>query len=224
VLREVTDYNAIFSVTQAVRMNVTSLRGFLQLGEAQFKTASPAACDPVFFRNCCGELDKIEKGAQKLELSRIITDREFAFKAGDADAMEFLARVFQAVRAKAVLKKVEVETRFDTRMQRLRIDPDVTGMVLQQFLERLLDFAAAGKMQAVGVAKEGQVELLVRFQPGEGAGRAPAAAAGMPDLQRDFHHILISRAVTRQGGRMDLEVTAERGFLFRLVFPGTAAE
>jgi hypothetical protein len=224
VLREVTNYNAIFTLTQGVRMNVTSLKGFLQLGENNFKATSPASYDPVFFRNCYGELEKIEKGAQKLELSRIITDREFAFKTGDVDATEFLTRIFQSVRTKAVLKRIEVDTRFDTRLQRLRIDPEVTAMVLQQFLERLLDFASAGKLQSVGVAKEDRVELLVKFQPGDGSGRAPAAAAGMPDLRRDFHHILASRVIARQGGQMDLEVTAERGFLFRLTFPGTPAE
>lgn len=224
VLREVTNYNAIFHLTQAVRMNVTSLRGFLQLGEDNFKTTSPAAYDPVFFRNCSGELDKIEKSVQKLELSRIITDGDFVFKTGHADAREFFTRVFQTIRTKAVLKKIELETRFDTRLQRLRIDPDVTALAMQQFLERLLDFASAGRLQAVGVAKEDQVELLVRFQPGDSAGRAPVASTGLPDLQRDFHHVLVSRTIVRQGGRMELQADAGRGFLFRLTFPGVAAE
>lgn len=224
VLREVTNYNAIFTLTQAVRINVTSLRGFLQLGEDNLKTTSPSAYDPVFFRNCSGELDKIERSTQKLELTRIITDGEFVFKTGHVDAKEFLTRIFQAIRTKAVLKKIELETHFDTRLQRLRIDPDVTALVMQHFLERLLDFFSAGKLQAVGVAKEDQMELLVRFQPGDGAGRPPVTVAGLPDLQRDFHYVLASRAITRQGGQMDLQVTAERGFLFRVAFPGTVAE
>jgi len=106
-------------------------------------------------------------------------------------------------------------------MQRLRIDPDVTAWCCT-IPERLLDFAAAGKMQAVGVAKEGQVELLSGSSPGRGPGGRPPAAAGCR-LQRISTTSLIRRAVTRQGGRMTWR--SPRAWLpLRLVFPGTAAE
>jgi len=100
VLRECHRYNAIFSVTQAVRMNVTSLRGFLQLGEAQFKTASPAACDPVFFPTVTGIGQDRERPRQKLELSRIITTGS-SLQGGRRGRHGISRPVFQAVRAKA---------------------------------------------------------------------------------------------------------------------------
>jgi hypothetical protein len=218
-LREATEFNTVFTVAQAIRVHLSSLRGFVQMLEDGVRQRTPGLYDPLLFRNCAVEIEKVERSLQKLELTRVITDRDYPFRIQPVDLMAALDRVFVELRSKAVAKSIEIEVRLDARLGRTMLDEELTTLGLRLFLDRLMDFVAGGKLQAVGLVREHEAsELLVRFTAGA-AGRPVREKLAAFNVARDFHFVLLNRMIARQRGQLDFELAESGGFLLRLVFP-----
>lgn len=217
-IRELSNFNAVFSLVQSVKKDLASLRGFMKLLEDTWKSAAANVYDPLLFRNCLVEMDKIQKNMQKFELTRVITDRDFMFKRDHIKIPDFISKVFTPIRSKALLKKVELETKIDEGLDAIVVDAELTGLAMQQFLEKLLDYLADGQMVALCLRKERQLELLVRFMENETAIRSGNSLLSK-DLTQDFNFVLLSRLMARQGGKMNFEVSGDRSFILRLLLP-----
>ncbi|GEM_PF-1197312 len=218
-LREATEFNTVYAVGQSIRVHLASLRGFVQMLEDGVKRSLRDAYDPLLFRNCVVEIEKVERSLQKLDLTRVITDRDYPLKIQPVALMSALDSVFVAIRSKTVAKSVEIDARFDARLGQVMLDEELTLLGLRLFLDRLLDFVSGGKLQAVGLAHENAApELMIRFSPPTGA-RSNKDKLAAFDVARDFHFVLLNRLIARQRGQLDFELTDAGGFLLRIVFP-----
>ena len=218
-LREATEFNTVYAVGQSIRVHLASLRGFVQMLEDGVKRNLRDAYDPLLFRNCVVEIEKVERSLQKLELTRVITDRDYPLKIQPMALMPALDSAFVAIRSKTVAKSVEIDARFDARLGQVMLDEELTLLGLRLFLDRLLDFVSGGKLQAVCLARENAApELMIRFNPPTGTrGNKDKLAAF--DVARDFHFVLLNRLIARQRGQLDFELTDAGGFLLLIVFP-----
>jgi len=218
-LREATEFNTVYAVGQSIRVHLASLRGFVQMLEDGVKRSLRDAYDPLLFRNCVVEIEKVERSLQKLELTRVITDRDYPLKIQPMALMPALDSVFVAIRSKTVAKSVEIDARFDARLGQVMLDEELTLLGLRLFLDRLLDFVSGGKLQAVCLVRENAApELMIRFNPPTGA-RGNKDKLVAFDVARDFHFVLLNRLIARQRGQLDFELTDAGGFLLRIVFP-----
>ena len=219
IIQEFSSFNSVFSLAQSVKSHLTTLRGFVDLLQENIQQKAPVANDPILFRNCQVEVDKIERSIQKFELVRIITDPDFMFRSEEVNASELLDRVILSIRTKSLMKKAELEIKFDPRSSTLILDPDLTFLALQQFMERLLDYMSGGKIQALSVLKTGLMQILFKYIPPENGAGNKLWERLRDDFREDFSFILVSKVIQKQGGEINLEFFVERGFLLRISFP-----
>ncbi len=222
-LREATEFNTVYAVGQSIRVHLASLRGFVQMLEDGVKRSMRDAYDPLLFRNCVVEIEKIERSLQKLEFTRVITERDYPFKIQPVALVPLLDNVFAAIRSKTVAKSVEIDAKFDVRLGPVMLDEELTTLGLRLFIDRLLDFVSGGKLQAVCLARENAApELMIRFNHAQG-GRINRDKLATFDVARDFQFVLLNRLIARQSGQLDFELTENGGFLLRVVFPATSS-
>lgn len=217
-IQELSNFNSVFSLSQGVRMNLISLRGFLKLLEEAWKQAPASKQEPILFRNCVVEVEKIERSMQRFELTRVITDKDYRFRSEEVAAHDFLNRVYLGIRPKALSKRIEIDPKFDTRTGNIVLDPEMTLLAFNMFFDRILDFAAEGKLQLLSVQKDAWLDLLARFTPAQGGGPKTGPIFG-DEFGSDFTYVLMGRTISRQGGQMNLEMTADHGFILHFLIP-----
>ncbi|MBP7864765.1 MAG: HAMP domain-containing histidine kinase [Acidobacteria bacterium] len=223
-IRELSDFNSVFGMVQAVKGSLASLKGFLTLLEENSKEVLGPRYDPVFLRNCAFEVDKIERSIRKFELVRIVTEPDFTFRPTSEDPMVLFDQVFTAIRQRSKLKHVDFETTIEAEGCRVQVDTQMLVTALTQFFERVLDFIADGHIQNVGQIKDNQLQIVSRFVPQNDPQATFSGAAFLSESFRsDFNYVVLSRLLSRHKGKLDLEVFYERGFVLAMMLPVTPA-
>jgi len=219
VIRDMSDFNSIFTISSNIRQNLASLKGFIQMVETNLRNAAPKAHDPVLFRNCLVEAEKIERQVQKFELTRILTDPDFVYRRTPTQLGGLFENVFGGIRSKAVMKKLELELRLQQSTEHAPIDREITGLVLKLFMDRLLDFLSQGKMVVAATPRGVDMDLTVSFTPSD-----PARLAALPgievEVRKDFHFLTLRRAVQGQGGEVSLSLPERKALQVQVILPG----
>ena len=219
VIRDMSDFNSIFAVSSNIKQNLASLKGFILMLESSLKVSAPRAHDPMLFRNCLVEADKIERHVQKFELTRILTDSDFVYKTTPVELGSLLESVCGATRSKAVMKKVELELQVQNIKEQAPLDREITGLVLRLFMERLLDFLSQGKLKVAATPRGLDTEVTVSFMPGD-PGRLAALPGIEAEVKKDFHFLTLRRAMQGQGGEVRLTLPDEKGLQVQVLLPG----
>ncbi|MBN2432154.1 MAG: HAMP domain-containing histidine kinase [Acidobacteria bacterium] len=215
-LQEMASFNSIFSLVQGAKVSLTNLRGFLRM--TQETGAGAGTNSQEWVRNCLVETDRLESILQKFDLIQVITDKDYPLQIREIQAGPFFEKVLAPLKSKLLSKKTGVEFNHDPNVNVLKIDPAIMSQALQQFILRLLDFLAGGKMLLDVQHKGGSIQVVIRYTPEDKLDKAVCERLETL-FAKEFQYLLLQKVYARHEGKLDHTINPEKGTIVRGLIP-----